>query len=113
MVADHDQVRTDAVGNAEDGVVGSGRLDVDLDRLRGRRSEALHQTLGGRGAVYRSEASLRDATWTALDELDDAPGLVARGAAMTRSDIVAHATATLEHLDTTMSWQPPSLDLLR
>lgn len=69
--------------------------------------------LGGRGAVYRSEASIRNATRTALDELDDAPGLVARGAAMTRSDIVAHATAALEQLDATMSWQPPSLDLLR
>ena len=35
-VADHDQVGTDAVSDAEDGVVGSGCFDVDSSQVPGR-----------------------------------------------------------------------------
>lgn len=72
----------------------------------------IHGYLGGRRAYIESQDAIRNVVGLALTDVADAGGLATRGAAMSRAEIVAHATAALDRLDTTKSWQPPSLDVL-
>lgn len=64
-----------------------------------------------RKASMAMEGSFRTAMRATVADLDEGDAALARGAAMTRPEIVDYATAAVEGIDPTTSWQPISLAL--